>query len=50
MIEQRHLWGRGLQWNDVMILAATRIHGAVLWTLDKRLAQAAEELGVAWHG
>jgi len=50
MIEQRHLWGRGLQWNDMLILAATRIHGAMLWTLDKRLAQAAADLGVAWHG
>ncbi len=48
LIERRRLWGRGLQWNDVLILASVKMSGTKLWTLDKRLAQAAEELGVAW--
>ena len=50
MIEHRRLWGRGLQWNDVLLLASARIDGVQLWTYDKRLAQAATELGVAWTG
>lgn len=48
MLERRNLWGRGLQWNDVLILASAKISYVKLWTLDKRLAQVAEELGVAW--
>src|SRR5690606_2170525 len=49
MIEHRRLWGRGLQWNDVLILASAKLSGVKLWTRDKRLAFAAEELGVAWR-
>ena len=48
LIERQRLWGVGLQWNDVLILAACRISGVKLWTLDTRLAQAAAGLGVAW--
>lgn len=49
LVERKHLWGRGLQWNDVLILASSKISGTKLWTLDKRLTQVAEELGVAWQ-
>ena len=48
LIERRRLWGRGLQWNDVLILASAKMSGVKLWTLDRRLAVAAGELGVAW--
>ena len=48
MIERRGLAGRGLQWNDVLLLAAARLSSARLWTRDKRLAEAAYELGIGW--
>jgi len=49
LLESRRLWGRGLQWNDVLILAAARVSDVPLWTFDRRLADAAVELGIAWH-
>jgi predicted nucleic acid-binding protein len=48
LIERRGLAGRGLQWNDVLLLAAARLSSARLWTRDKRLAEAAYELGIGW--
>ena len=50
MIESRNLFGRGLQWNDVLLLAAAKLTSAHLWTCDKRLAEAAEEFGIGWTG
>lgn len=49
MIETRRLFGRGLQWNDVQLLAAAKLSSAALWTRDQRLAAAAHELGVGWN-
>jgi predicted nucleic acid-binding protein len=49
LIENKHLWGIGLQWNDVLILASAKISGVKLWTLDQRLATTAELLGVRWE-
>jgi hypothetical protein len=48
MIESRRLHGIGLQWNDVILLAAAKLSSARLWTRDKRLAKAAEEFGINW--
>lgn len=48
MVESRRLYGRGLQWNDIQLLAAAKLSAAHLWTRDKRLAAAAEEFGVGW--
>ena len=48
MVEHRRLWGRGLQWNDILLLAAACVGSVPLWTHDRRLAGVAEELGVAW--
>ncbi|MDE0834872.1 MAG: PIN domain-containing protein [Akkermansiaceae bacterium] len=50
MTESRNLFGRGLQWNDVLLLAAAKLTSAHLWTRDKRLAEAAEEFGIGWTG
>ncbi len=47
-LEKRRFWGKGLQWNDMLILASAVTNNVKLWTLDKSLAQAAEELGVRW--
>lgn len=48
-IEARKLMGNGLGYLDVSLLAATAIHGgAHLWSRDKRLNQAARQLGIAF--
>ena len=48
MIDTRRLFGRGLQWNDIQLLAAAKLNAVPLWTRDRRLADAATEFGVAW--
>ena len=45
-LESENLHGRGLGWIDVQLLASARLSGCPLWTLDRRLAKAALELGV----
>lgn len=49
LVAEHRLWGRGLGWVDVNLLAATLVAGARLWTLDRRLRQVAHDLGVAWE-
>jgi predicted nucleic acid-binding protein len=46
-IERHALHGHGLGWVDIHLLAAAKLAKHRLWTLDKRLAQAAEKLQVA---
>ncbi len=46
MIERERLWGQGLGFVDVGLLASARLSGARLWTADARLAGAARRLGV----
>lgn len=48
MVESRQLWGRGVQWNDVCILAAALLADVKVWTFDKRMAEIARELGVCF--
>ncbi len=45
-IEQHRLMQRGLGLIDIHLLVSTALSNACLWTLDIRLRQAAEELGV----
>jgi predicted nucleic acid-binding protein len=45
-IEEWRLWGRGLGWIDVHLLASAVLSHCALWTLDKRLAHTAKELGL----
>ena len=48
-IETRALMGRGIGYIDVHLLAAAALAGtARLWTRDRRLAQLAAELGLAF--
>lgn len=50
LIETNHLWGKGLQWNDLAILASViASDNILLWTEDKRLAAAAERFNVCYH-
>jgi predicted nucleic acid-binding protein len=46
LIEDRRLWGRGLAWVDAQLLASALLSNCRFWTLDKRLASAAAELGL----
>lgn len=41
------LYGRGLGWIDIHLLAAASAAGELLFTRDRRLHAAAEELGLA---
>jgi len=47
-IEARRLAGRGLGYIDAHLLASSVLTRAPLWTADKRLREAASELGVAY--
>jgi predicted nucleic acid-binding protein len=47
LLEDRRLWGRGLGWTDVHLLAAALLSHCRLWTLEKRLSRAASELGLS---
>ena len=46
LIEDRRLWGRGLGWVDVHLLASALLSHCGFWTLDKKLGEAATELGL----
>ncbi len=48
LVDQQRLYGSGLSYVDVHVLAAARLTpGASLWTRDKRLFAAAEKLSVS---
>lgn len=46
-IERRKLFGLGLGWNDVQLLAAAAHSRVPVWSLDTKLAQAARQLQLA---
>jgi predicted nucleic acid-binding protein len=46
-IRARELYGRGVGYVDVPLLAAAAIQGCQLWTRDKRLHALANGLGIA---
>ncbi len=45
-VAAHRLYGRGLGWVDMHLLAAARLAQVPIWTLDKRLAVAAGEMGL----
>ena len=48
LIERQRLFNRGIGYVDTSLLASARLQpGITIWTRDKRLGKAAEELGVA---
>ena len=48
LVEQRRLWGRGIGWIDVHLLASALLTGCQLWTLDESLHKTAASLSLAW--
>jgi predicted nucleic acid-binding protein len=44
-LNERSLYGRGLGWIDVHLLASAFLAGTRLWTMDRALKKAAEQLG-----
>ena len=46
-LERERLHGRGLGWIDIHLLASARLQDAALFSLDKALAAAARDLGLA---
>ncbi len=47
LMEFQHLFGKGIGWIDVHLLASARLNQTRLWTLDKRLGAVAKELNVS---
>jgi hypothetical protein len=43
-LHEKRLYGRGLGWIDLHLLASSSLSKAKLWTTDRRLKRAAEEL------
>ena len=46
-VDAHELMGKGLGWVDMHLLASSALSGTRLWTLDRRLAAAAESIGVS---
>jgi hypothetical protein len=46
LVDTRRLMGRGLGWIDAHLLASAAVAKLSFWTVDKRLATAAAELGL----
>ena len=49
LVEEQHLYGKGIGWIDAHLLASARLTGCRLWTVDLRLNQIAHRLGVGYH-
>ena len=47
-IERHRLFGLGLSWGDVQLLAAAVLSGIPIWTFDLRLQQQALALNLSW--
>jgi len=45
-VDTRRLMGRGLGWIDMHLLAAAALARLAFWTVDRRLAAAAADLGL----
>jgi predicted nucleic acid-binding protein len=46
--DAHHLWGKGLGWIDVHLLASAKLLNAPLWTADKALRTSARALRVEY--
>ncbi len=49
LIESYTLYGHGLGWNDLQLLASARLSSTRLWSTDKRLHEVASRLNLAFE-
>lgn len=47
LIDHERLWGKGLGWVDVHLMASARLSSVPLWTFDRRLAAQASSAGLS---
>ena len=47
-IDRNHLMGKGVGFVDIHLLASAQLAGVPLWTADKRLKSAADQLDLAF--
>jgi predicted nucleic acid-binding protein len=47
-VDHRNLYGRGVGWIDIHLLASALVNRLDLWTADPRFAAMAAEVGVAY--
>jgi predicted nucleic acid-binding protein len=47
-LDRERLYGRGIGWIDVHLLASARLSDAPLWTLDRRLSRIAAALKLSF--
>ena len=47
LLESKRLYGKGLGWTDVHLIASTLLAGCMLWTFDKSLRRAAKTLQIS---
>lgn len=50
LIEMQNFFGKGLQWNDILIFGSALIQKIPIWTEDRRLLELAAQYGIAWEG
>ncbi|MFO7671707.1 MAG: PIN domain-containing protein [Bacteroidales bacterium] len=48
LIEDRKLYGKGLGFIDVHLLASALVHHVLIWTRDTSLNRVAKEFGISW--
>lgn len=48
-VRDRGLYGRGVGWIDVHLLASAMVGRQQLWTADPRFCEVSEELGIAYQ-
>jgi predicted nucleic acid-binding protein len=50
LLKRHALWGKGIQWNDLLILASVIASpGTLLWTNDQRLSEIARHFSVSYE-
>ena len=49
LVRDRRLYGRGVGWIDIHLLASALVGRMRLWTIDPRFAAVAQEVGVAYE-
>ncbi len=45
LVERHRLWGKGIGWVDAHLIASSLLSHSELWTLDRRMAEAATLAG-----